>query len=163
LEDFPESGRVDIAINQQLARCPQGQICLWTANPGLGYTGRAASKNHPDYLVARRDGRLILNLVDVDDVNFVSPLIIDAALDDIHLNLMAKRVLVHCNRGLSRSPSIALLYLTKFSDVFGEQSYDCALRHFQGLYPLYAPAKGMADYVRLNWHKYSFRNRAAGG
>jgi hypothetical protein len=123
----------------------------------LGYTGRAASKDHPEYLIARRAGRLILNLVDVDDVNFVSPLIIDSALGDIHQNLMAKRVLVHCNQGLSRSPSIALLYLAKFSGVFGEQGYDGALRHFRELYPPFAPAKGMADYVRLNWPRYSSR------
>jgi len=25
---------------------------------------------------------------------------------------------------------------------------------FQALYPSYAPAKGMADYVMLNWEKY---------
>lgn len=123
----------------------------------LGYTGRAASKDHPEYLIARRNGCLILNLVDVDDVKFVAPLIIDAALSDIHQNLTAKRVLVHCNQGLSRSPSIALLYLAKFSDVFGEQGYDGALRQFQSLYPVYAPAKGMADYVRLNWLRYVSR------
>lgn len=123
----------------------------------LGYTGRAAPKDHPEYLMARRDGRLILNLVDVDDVKFVSPLIIDAALGDIHHNLMSKRVLVHCNQGLSRSPSIGFLYLAKFSDVFKEQGYDGALRHFQRLYPPFAPAKGMADYIRLNWPRYSSR------
>ena len=33
----------------------------------LGYTGRAAPKNHPEYLIARRDRRLILNLVDAPD------------------------------------------------------------------------------------------------
>lgn len=121
----------------------------------LGYTGRAAPKNHPEYLMARRNGRLILNLVDVDDVSFVSPLIIDAALSDIHQNLTTKRVLVHCNQGLSRSPCIALLYLAKFTDVFGDQGYDGALRYFQALYPPFAPAKGMAAYVRLNWIKYS--------
>ena len=73
----------------------------------LGYRGQGAPKHHPEYLIARRDGRLILNLVDVDDVNFISPIIIDAALGDIHQNIMSKRVLVHCNQGQSRSPSIA--------------------------------------------------------
>lgn len=34
----------------------------------LGYSGRAASKDHPEYLIAHRLGRLILNLVDVDNV-----------------------------------------------------------------------------------------------
>ena len=124
----------------------------------LGYTGRAASKDHPEYLIARRDGRLILNLVDVDDVNFISPIIVDAALGDIHQNIMSKRVLVHCNQGQSRSPSIAFLYLAKFSDMFGQRDIESALRHFQELYPSFAPAKGMADYVRLNWLKYSSRD-----
>jgi hypothetical protein len=30
----------------------------------LGYTGRAAPKEHPEYLICRRPGRLILNLID---------------------------------------------------------------------------------------------------
>ena len=33
----------------------------------LGYSGRAAPKNHPEYLIARREGRLILNLIDCYD------------------------------------------------------------------------------------------------
>lgn len=31
----------------------------------LGYTGRAAANTHPEYLIAERENRLILNLVDV--------------------------------------------------------------------------------------------------
>lgn len=79
----------------------------------LGYSGRAASKDHPEYLIARREGRLILNLVDVDNASFVSPVIIDAALEAIAANIATKKVLVHCNQGQSRSPAIAFLYLLK--------------------------------------------------
>ena len=57
----------------------------------LNYTGRAASKDHPEYLLARRDGCLILNLVDVDDVNFIRTEIIDAALNAIHDNIKQVR------------------------------------------------------------------------
>ena len=121
----------------------------------LGYTGRAVAKDHPEYLVARRTGCLILNLVDVLDVNYISSEIIDAALAAIHQNISSSKILVHCNLGLSRSPSIAFLYLAKFSDVFREQGYDDALLHFLKIYPPFAPAKGMADYVRLNWLEYS--------
>lgn len=81
----------------------------------LGYTGRAASKDDPEYLIARRDGRLILNLVDVADVNYVAPEIIDTALDVIHAQLNSTKVLLHCNQGQSRSPSIALLYLSRYT------------------------------------------------
>ncbi len=33
----------------------------------LGYKGRGAPKDHPEYLLARRGDRLYLNLVDTDD------------------------------------------------------------------------------------------------
>ena len=49
----------------------------------LGYSGRGAPKDHPEYLTARRTGCLILNLVDVNDANFIAQEIIDAALMDI--------------------------------------------------------------------------------
>lgn len=123
----------------------------------LGYTGRAASKDHPEYLIARRPGRLILNLVDVADVNYIAAEIIDTALDGIHQNITSGKVLVHCNQGMSRSPAIAFLYLLKFSDVFRRQDHEGDLQDFLKLYPAYAPARGVADYVRLNWARYSSR------
>ena len=123
----------------------------------LGYTGRATSKDHPEYLIARRPGRLILNLVDVADVNYIPAQIIDAALDGIHQNIASSKVLVHCNQGMSRSPAIAFLYLLKFTDVFHRQSHDEDVADFMKVYPPYMPARGMADYVRLNWVKYSSR------
>lgn len=123
----------------------------------LGYTGRAAAKDHPEYLIARRPGCLILNLVDVADFNYISAQIIDAALGDIQQNIASSRVLVHCNQGMSRSPGIAFLYLLKFSEVFRRQNHDEDLRDFRKIYPPYAPAQGIADYVKLHWLKYSSR------
>jgi predicted protein tyrosine phosphatase len=120
----------------------------------LGYTGRAAAKDHPEYLIARRHGRLILNLVDVDDVNYISPLIVDAALDAIRDNIATSKVLIHCNQGQSRSPAIALLYLVKHTDRFNGLGRDDAFAAFRELYPDFNPARGMADYARLNWQRY---------
>jgi hypothetical protein len=123
----------------------------------LGYSGRGAPKDHPEYLIARRKGCLILNLVDVNDVNFIAPQIIDAALLDIHQNITSSKILVHCNQGLSRSPTIVFLYLLKHSDVLNGQDHPTSVRRFQTIYPPYAPASGMAEYVRVNWLKYSSR------
>jgi hypothetical protein len=125
------------------------------SSAGAALYGRAAPKDHPEYLIARRPGCLILNLVDADDVNYIPAQIIDAALDGIHRNIATNKVLVHCNQGMSRSPAIAFLYLLRFSEVFQRQDHDEDLHDFQKVYPPYTPARGMADYVRLNWTKYS--------
>ncbi len=65
----------------------------------LGYTGRAASKDHPEYLIAKRKNRLILNLVDVDNPAYISELIIDEAIKNIVENVGKRNVLLHCNQG----------------------------------------------------------------
>lgn len=121
----------------------------------LGYTGRAAAKNHPEYLIARRKDRLVLNLVDVDDSNYIRPEIIDAALDAIQDNIHQSKVLLHCNQGQSRSPGIALLYLLKYTNALGSDDMDTALAAFRAIYPPYAPARGMGEYIRLNWNRYT--------
>jgi predicted protein tyrosine phosphatase len=121
----------------------------------LGYTGRAAAKTHPEYLIARRNYRLILNLVDVDNPSYISFEIIDAALDAIKDNIQQSRVLLHCNQGQSRSPSIALLYLLKHTDRLTQMDMVAAIAAFRAIYQSYAPARGMAEYIRLHWHRYA--------
>ena len=120
----------------------------------LGYTGRGAPKDHPEYLVASREGRLILNLVDADNVAYIPVEIIDAALMAINQNIGTSRVLVHCNQGFSRSPAIALLYMARFTDRFRSMDHGAAVQQFRRMYPTYAPAGGVAEYVRLHWAKY---------
>ncbi len=121
----------------------------------LGYTGRAAAKTHPEYLIALRNGRLILNLVDVDDPSYISPEIIDAALEAIRDNIQQRRILLHCNQGQSRSPGIALLYLLRHTDRLAPTDMAAAIAAFHTIYPPFAPARGMAEYIRLNWHRYA--------
>ena len=126
----------------------------------LGYSGRAASNTHPEYLVARRGHRLILNLVDVADPAYIRREIIDAALDFIHEGLDAgKHVLVHCNQGESRAPSIGLLYLAVFTDKLPTGSLLEAETLFRSLYPAYNPARGMHEFLRVNWELYLGRER----
>lgn len=120
----------------------------------LGYASQGAPRQHPEYLLAERPGRLILNLVDVAQVSFIAPVIVDTALSAIDRHISNFKVLVHCNQGFSRSPSIALLYLLKYTDALGSDDPAVALSVFRKLYPPYAPAQGMADYVRLNWARY---------
>jgi hypothetical protein len=124
----------------------------------LSYTGREAPQNHPEYSFARRPGSLILNLVDADDAKFIGPETISAAVDAIHEHIGSLKVLVHCNQGVSRSPSIAFLYLLKFTDVFRRENFEDDLQDFLDLYPGYEPGLGMADFVRDNWSAHAALN-----
>ncbi|MBO6849334.1 MAG: dual specificity protein phosphatase family protein [Marinobacter sp.] len=121
----------------------------------LRYKGRAAPKDHPEYLIAKRDNRLILNLVDANDPAYIPREIIDGAVEAIHANIIHNQVLVHCNQGLSRSPTIAFLYLLKYTTDLNTNSLPEALTGFKTLYPPYSPAGGMAGFLEKYWESYA--------
>lgn len=122
----------------------------------LGYRGRGAPKDHPEYLVARRDDRLILNLVDADNPAYIPQEIIDAALSFISEKLAENlKVLVHCNQGMSRSPSIGLLYLVQHTDKLPKASFAEAEHAFRNFYPLYSPKDGVRGFMLHSWTIYS--------
>ncbi len=121
----------------------------------LGYTGRAAPKDHPEYLLARRDDRLILNLLDADDPAYIPKAIIDAALAFIEESLeLGSRVLVHCNQGQSRGPSIGLLYLAAKTEAFSGLDYEAARDRFREIYPAYDPHPGVHGFLMIHWSIY---------
>lgn len=124
----------------------------------LGYPPGKTAPQGPEYFYAWRDGRLILNLTDAPSVNLIPTEIIDTAVETIHEKIDESKILLHCNQGQSRSPSIALLYVVKHSDILPREDMTAAIATFKAIYPLYAPARGMADYVQINWGRY-----AAGG
>jgi len=126
----------------------------------LGYAGRGAPKDHPEYLIAKRDNRLILNLVDADDPAYIPKEIIDQALAFIHRALAeGQRALVHCNLGQSRSAAIGLLYLATFTDRLPTESLSEAEATYRQLYPPYNPGAGMRGFLLANWNHYCARER----
>lgn len=121
----------------------------------LGYTGRGAPKTHPEYLIARRGNRLILNLVDVDNPAFIPDEIMEAAVKFIHSELSGgQRVLVHCNQGLSRSPGIAMLFLASHTNRLSRSSFELALTAFREIYPPFSPAPGISGWLRRRWTRW---------
>ena len=79
----------------------------------VGYTGRGAPKDHPEYLVAERGDELMLNLVDAPKPEFIPRDCFDAAFDFFSKHHMVDGlpILIHCNQGLSRGPGVALYCL----------------------------------------------------
>lgn len=122
----------------------------------LGYTGKGAPKDHPEYLMAERHNRLYLNLVDTHDPAYVAKPIIDGALKFIDKWLaVGSRVLVHCNQGESRGPSLGLLYLVARTDALPRSTLEAAEAKFRQLYPSYLPKEGMRGFLRLHWNEYA--------
>ena len=54
-----------------------------------------------------------------------------------------KKILVTCDQGLSRSPSIALLYLARISQTIPATTFFEAYNEFVKIYPLYQPGEGI--------------------
>lgn len=128
----------------------------------LRYATKGAPKNHTEYLVARRDNRLILNLVDAPDPAYIPKEVMDAALDFIAESLRSGyKVLVHCNLGESRSPAIGLLYLAAFTDSIPSGSVEEAEFAFREIYPGYRPSAGIRGFLEQNWSAYCVRGRQA--
>mgnify|MGYP001408395770 CR=1 FL=1 len=120
----------------------------------LGYTGRAAAKDDPEYLMAKRDNKLILNLVDAPKSIFFNRDVIDAGLDFIKAQLNeGKKVGVFCNQGESRSASIGLLYLITSGHINTDTLED-AEAEFLKLYPEYNPGTGIRGFVKENFEVY---------
>lgn len=120
----------------------------------LGYTGRAAPKDHPEYLWAHRPGRLILNIVDAADPQYIQQAMIDEAVRFIRDHISTgQNVFIHCNQGRSRSPTIAMLAIAPGLSA----DFIAAEEQFNGLYPPFAPARGMREFARANWSRYHER------
>ena len=122
----------------------------------LGYKGRGAPKDSPEYLFAERGNRLYMNIVDAPKSIFFDKSMIDKALDFIEKRMsVGMKVLVHCNEGFSRSPSLGLLYLVKNYQIEGDTLEDVEAE-FLKLYPAYNPASGIRGFVEENWHLYKY-------
>lgn len=124
----------------------------------LGYKGMGGPRDHAEYLFAyRQDGdcrRLILNMVDAPKPEFFADAMIDEALTFTAKSLEGGfKVLIHCNQGGSRAPSLAMLHLRRTDPDWmnPELSFKEAEKMFAGLYPPYDPANGIREYVRKRW------------
>ena len=131
--------------------------CKTCHQRALRYSGSLPS-SHPNYLILedspasieRRN--LYLNMVDMSNEllpEFTNP-IFKQAIAFINREIQTKKVLIHCNLGMSRSPSIGLVYLAK-TGIISKKSFAEAVNEFVILYPRYSPGTGILSYMQYNW------------
>jgi len=109
-------------------------------------------KGHPNYLSFEQDNFLSFNWVDGGAFlyNMSGPESFTRALDFIERWAPTRNVLINCDLGQSRSPTVALLYLAKRLHVIPDTSFAEAKAEFLKLYPRYTPA-GIGDFVAAHW------------
>src|SRR5437868_14864095 len=97
----------------------------------VGYKSWSAPRNHPEYLIARRENRLMLCLLDLPVSLFIKKEMIEQTLDFVdEMYTGGLKVLIHCVAGRSRSPSITLLYLATRLNVLPMDSFEAAEEAF---------------------------------
>lgn len=116
----------------------------------VGYQGSLPT-SHPNYLVLQRDHDLYLNIIDPPE-----PLYKAETFERFLAFARTKydsgaSVLIHCNQGESRAPSLALLFLAKHIGALPDSSYEDAKRAFERLFPTYQPGKGIQRFLAENW------------
>jgi len=118
----------------------------------LGYA-HSLSNTHPYYLVLELGTDLFLNMVDMDKPLmpvYTNP-IMKAAFIFIQKQLADnKKVLVHCDQGNSRAPSVAMLFMAA-SGKLPAVSYDKCKETFLVLYPNFSPGRGIEAYMKQNF------------
>jgi protein-tyrosine phosphatase len=114
----------------------------------LGYHTLAAPEGKNKF-VARKGNLLALNLLDLDDPNFVPEEAIQQGLDFIRDHVDSQKVLIACNAGVSRGPTMGLMWLR----TIGRMPYGFmqSERQYRNLYRDYDPSLGIEQFARSHW------------
>lgn len=126
----------------------------------VGYKGQSAPEG-PEKLWARRDKRLALNMVDAPDPKYFPKVMVDAGLafidEQVPLLEGSDQLLIACNRGESRAPTMGMLWLAPSLP----EEFEAAETEYLRLCPAYKPGLGMREFARIHWRWYRNRKAAA--
>jgi len=121
-----------------------------------GWARGGRYQNHPYYVIREESDFISLNWVDGPATYFdyqgKGVETIHRVLNFIDKNVPENKIIIACNQAISRSPSIALLYLAKRSHTIADTSFDDARKDFLQIYPRYAPS-GIADFISSKWNE----------
>ena len=121
---------------------------------GWDRTINKPDKNHPNYIYYENYNHVSLNWVDGAAYlyNWSGVETFIKVLDFIDKWIQKKDILINCDQGQSRSPTIGLLYLAKRAKIISNDSFISAKKEFIEIYPYYSPG-GIGEYVQKNWNE----------
>ena len=133
----------------------EGWVCIHACKikchqRAVGYTGNLR-KRHPNYLHKKEENNLYLNIIDPPIPLFPNELFEYFFEFIIPHWENGKNILIHCNQGQSRAPSLALLFLAKYLGMISNLSYDSAVQDYKKLDEYFNPGNGIAKHYKRNW------------
>lgn len=116
----------------------------------VGYTG-TLPHDHDHYLALEAGRHLYLNLIDPPQ-----PLFKMESFERFFRFVRrhwtdGRDLLIHCNKGQSRSPSLALLVLAGVTGDIPDDTFVDAATAYVDLDPAYRPGRGIETYLRREW------------
>lgn len=114
----------------------------------VGYD-KKIEDTHPDYLSRERGPHLYLNMIDPPVPLFKREMFVKF-FEFVDRQIAERPVVIHCNQGRSRAPSLTLLYMAKRMKLLPDTDYLTARRAFEQKFP-YEPGKGIETYLSSEW------------
>lgn len=110
------------------------------------------------YSILHRSLDLTRNLVDMDrfSENYLdfNRDMFDTAFSFLdEYRLQGYKILIHCNQGESRAPTIGLLYIARLG-AFEYADFDTSVPKLKEIYPVYMPKRNIFLTVRSLWRDF---------
>lgn len=121
----------------------------------VGYRRRALDQDHPHYLILEDGPNLYMNLIDPPTSRLFMPESFHTFLDFAARRYeTGNQLLIHCNEGRSRAPSLAMLFLAKELEELPDGSFRAARAAYSERDSVYAPGQGIRTYLSENWEAF---------
>jgi len=140
------------------ADCRHGSLSLAVVhackNPchvnSVGYRDSLPA-SHPNYLYSESGNDLALNMIDPPVPLFRAEMFAVFLAFSRRQYCESRPMLIHCNQGESRAPSLALVFMAKIARTIGDASYDVARADFERVFSGYRPGDGICTYLCGHW------------
>lgn len=120
----------------------------------VGYRGNLPSA-HPDYALKQIGNEMALNLVDMDKYS-PNYLMFNKNMFETAFKFLDEyrqkgyKILIHCNQGESRAPTLGMLYIAKLG-AFNYKDFGATVEEFVSMYPDYNPKLNIYETVKNLW------------
>ena len=130
----------------------------------VGYSGNLQS-THPNYAYIIQGNQMALNLVDMDIFNAISVNYVEFNRNMFEQAFVfldkqvaiGNKVLIHCNQGESRAPSLGMLYVARLGK-WNWADFETTMKEFVSIFPRYSPKKNILMNIKLSWN-YFIKNQ----